>query len=296
MVGNGGMGQGMGAEWGRNDGWRRHGRHGGRRHGGGHVNVPAEKVGKFKVPCVCLEHGKAEPRAAIPYRIMPIEEFTTNAAVCEVCTLLGYGKVNQRVAQASAWNLNNSMSWDTLAAKRIEHLGARASPTSARTSCAAAWPCRARPRSWPNSTPPTIRAAWSPASNDRAATQDDASTADAQSVADDKSTPRRKHTLPLRTFTTRGTEPPRRTSSANGRMLNEQDRASLLHLAFRAWHLSSRASVSPWCKSPFTRADGNPPGITGSHDRPCGSTSTSVAGRRARRPAARRPSDCPSRA
>ncbi len=35
--------------------------------GGGMMNVPPEKVGKFKVPTVCLDHGKAEPRAAIPY-------------------------------------------------------------------------------------------------------------------------------------------------------------------------------------------------------------------------------------
>jgi hypothetical protein len=30
-------------------------------------NVPAEKEGSFKVPCVCLEHGKAEPRSQMTY-------------------------------------------------------------------------------------------------------------------------------------------------------------------------------------------------------------------------------------
>ena len=129
-VGGGGMGgggQGMGGGMG-GGGMGGGGMGGGGMGGGGMFNVPAEKVGKLKVTCVCLEHGKPEPRAAMPYRIMPLEEFTSNPAVREVCTLLGYGKINQRVAQASAWNLNNAMSWDVLAAKRIEHLGGASEP------------------------------------------------------------------------------------------------------------------------------------------------------------------------
>jgi uncharacterized membrane protein YgcG len=96
--------------------------------GGGFFNVPAENVGKFNVTTVCLEHGKAEPRAAIPYEVKPLESFTTKPGVRELCEQLGTGQVNQRAAQAAAWNLNNDMTWEQLAAKRIRHANGTSEP------------------------------------------------------------------------------------------------------------------------------------------------------------------------
>jgi hypothetical protein len=113
--GNQGMGGGMGG-----------GGMGGM--GGGMFSVPPEKVGKFKVPTVCLDHGKAEPRAAVPYEIKPIESYTSKPGVRELCQMLGSGQVNQRAAQAAAWHLNNGMSWDTLAAKRLRYAGGSSKP------------------------------------------------------------------------------------------------------------------------------------------------------------------------
>jgi len=112
--GNQGMGGGMGG-----------GMMGG---GGGMFSVPPEQVGKFKVPTVCLDHGKAEPRAAIPYEIKPIESYTSKAGVRELCQMFGNGQMNQRVAQAAAWHLNNDMSWQELAAKRVRHVNGASQP------------------------------------------------------------------------------------------------------------------------------------------------------------------------
>jgi hypothetical protein len=114
--GNQGMGGGMGGMGGMMGG------------GMGAFNVPPEKVGKFKVPTVCLDHGKAEPRAAIPYEIKPIESYSSKPGVRELCQMLGNGKMNQRAAQAAAWHLNNNMSWQELAAKRVKHLNAPSQP------------------------------------------------------------------------------------------------------------------------------------------------------------------------
>lgn len=91
-------------------------------------NVPAEKVANIKVPCVCLEHGKDNPRPAIPYQIKPIAEFTSDANVQALCTLLGRGEIDQRAAQAAAWNLANGLSWEQLAGKRIERLDGSSTP------------------------------------------------------------------------------------------------------------------------------------------------------------------------
>jgi hypothetical protein len=90
--------------------------------GMGMMSVPADKTLQFKVPTVCLEHGKAEPRAAIPYEIKPLEEVTTNEAVRELLTSFGKRGMNQRVAQAAAWHLASGLSWEELANKQIEHL------------------------------------------------------------------------------------------------------------------------------------------------------------------------------
>jgi len=126
-MGMGGMGMGMG----------------GMGMGGGMFNVPPEqvgqnapamfnvlpeKVGKLKVDTVCLEHGKAEPRAAMKYEIKPVEQFTDKKEVYELCRMLGTGRINQRAAQAAAWHLNNNMSWQELAAKRIEYANGTSRP------------------------------------------------------------------------------------------------------------------------------------------------------------------------
>lgn len=106
--------------------------------GMGMFSVPPEQVGQFKVPTVCLEHGKADPRPAIPYEIQPIESFTTKAGVRELCQMLGSNQVNQRAAQAAAWHLNNDMSWQELAAKTIRHANGMARPYFTREELQAA--------------------------------------------------------------------------------------------------------------------------------------------------------------
>jgi len=87
--------------------------------GGGMFNVKPEVVGNFKVPTVCLEHGKREPRPKIPYVIKPIEQFTKKAEIRELCQMLGKGRLNQRAAQAAAWHFSDGMSWPQLATKQL---------------------------------------------------------------------------------------------------------------------------------------------------------------------------------
>jgi hypothetical protein len=90
--------------------------------GGGFFNVAAEKVGRFKVACVCLEHGKQEPRPAIEYKLMPIDSFSKNPKLAALMTFFGRDKLDQRAVQAAAWHLANDMSWQQLASKQIEYI------------------------------------------------------------------------------------------------------------------------------------------------------------------------------
>jgi hypothetical protein len=90
---------------------------------GGMMNIAPEKVGQLKIPTVCLDYGKGEPRAAIPYIIKPIGDYTTQPGVREICEMLGKGQINQRVAQVCAWHLNNGLSWQKLASKELRFAG-----------------------------------------------------------------------------------------------------------------------------------------------------------------------------
>lgn len=106
--------------------------------GGGFFNVAPEQIAKVELTIVCLEHGKADPRPAIPYKIIPIEEYTSNKSVHELLKLLGRGAVSQRVAQAAAWHLANNMSWEELASKQLRFLTGVRRPYFSRNELAAA--------------------------------------------------------------------------------------------------------------------------------------------------------------
>ncbi len=96
--------------------------------GMGMFNIPPEKVGQLRLPGVCLEHGKKEPRPRIPYEIKRIEQVADQPAVHELVRLLGARKVPQRVAQAAVWNLNNDLSWQQLAAKQLRFANGTSRP------------------------------------------------------------------------------------------------------------------------------------------------------------------------
>ena len=72
----------------------------------------------MKLTSVCLEPGKPDPRAAMPYEVRPLADVTDKPEVVELCRMLGRNEVSQRAAQAAAWHLNNDMSWDELTSLR----------------------------------------------------------------------------------------------------------------------------------------------------------------------------------
>ncbi len=116
-AGNGqGFGNGLGNggnNFGGNDFGGRQG--GGNGLGMGFMRIAPQKTRKLTARTVCLEHGKPDPNPRIAYRMIPIESFTENAKVAELCRQLGRGEVAQRTAQAAAWHLANGLSWERLA-------------------------------------------------------------------------------------------------------------------------------------------------------------------------------------
>lgn len=91
--------------------------------GGGFFSIPPEKVVKLPYQSVCLDHGKAEPHPRMNYRLMAVEDYTDNEALRELITIVGSRRIDQQAAQAAAWHLDDGISWQELATKRIERAG-----------------------------------------------------------------------------------------------------------------------------------------------------------------------------
>ncbi|HCK71991.1 MAG TPA: hypothetical protein DHW38_10480, partial [Planctomycetaceae bacterium] len=96
---------------------------------GGFQNIDPGKVNRFKCTTVCLEHGKKEPHARAKYDIVPLNQFTDDKNVAEICYMLGFSGINQNAAQAAAWHFTDEMSWEELANKiGAEHLNGTVDP------------------------------------------------------------------------------------------------------------------------------------------------------------------------
>jgi hypothetical protein len=91
--------------------------------GGGAFSVPPERSRTFRVPTVCLEYGKHEPSSRMPYKLSRTETFSSDPKLAIVLESLGRGELSQKVAQAAAWHIANGLTWEKLAAEKIDHAG-----------------------------------------------------------------------------------------------------------------------------------------------------------------------------
>lgn len=85
--------------------------------GGGFQRIAPQKGRRLPVQIVCLEHGKKDPHPKIPYKMVPLEEFSGDQRIAAVCQKLGNGEVTQKTAQAASWHIMDNLSWQELAVK-----------------------------------------------------------------------------------------------------------------------------------------------------------------------------------
>jgi hypothetical protein len=91
--------------------------------GGGAFSIPPERSRTFRVPTVCVEYGKREPTSRMPYKFVKTETFSSDPKLTLVLESLGRGELSQKVAQAAAWHIANGLTWEKLAAEKIDHAG-----------------------------------------------------------------------------------------------------------------------------------------------------------------------------
>jgi hypothetical protein len=91
--------------------------------GGGFFTVPPQKTARIPMNSVCLNHGKTEPRANMTYKLVKLEDYTSDPALQELLVQVAGAEIDPKSAQAAVWHLTDKMSWEELAAKAIDHLG-----------------------------------------------------------------------------------------------------------------------------------------------------------------------------
>jgi hypothetical protein len=121
--GNGGGAQAMGGGGFGGQGMNGMGGGGRGQGGGGAFSIPPERSRTFRVPTVCLEYGKTEPSSRMPYKLVRADSFSSDPKLAVVLESLGRGELSQKVAQAAVWHMANGLSWEKLAAEKIDHAG-----------------------------------------------------------------------------------------------------------------------------------------------------------------------------
>ena len=91
--------------------------------GGGMFSLPPEKTRVVKVTTVCLEHGKPEPSPLRSYKLVELNSYSADPRLDQLMQSIGKGEVSQKVAQAAAWHIANGLTWQQLAAEKIDHAG-----------------------------------------------------------------------------------------------------------------------------------------------------------------------------
>ncbi len=91
--------------------------------GNGFFTVPPQKTAQVPMMGVCLNHGKPDPRPRMTYKLVKLEDYTSDPALQETLKLFAAGETDLQSAQAAVWHITDRMSWEELRSKQIEQPG-----------------------------------------------------------------------------------------------------------------------------------------------------------------------------
>src|SRR5207244_601856 len=96
--------------------------------GNGIFSVPPQKTVQVPLTAVCLAHGKPDPRPRMTYKLVKLEDFSSDPALHETLKRFTAGEIDVQSAQAAVWHLTDKLSWQDLREKRVEQWGAGEPP------------------------------------------------------------------------------------------------------------------------------------------------------------------------
>ncbi len=83
--------------------------------GNNFFSIPPERVAQVPFRSVCLNYGKPDPSPRMTYKVVPLENYSTDKVLQETLKNFGRGGVDRSAAQAAAWHLTDKQSWNDLA-------------------------------------------------------------------------------------------------------------------------------------------------------------------------------------
>lgn len=89
----------------------------------GFFSVPSHKTVQVPLKTVCLSHGRPDPRPRMKYKLVKLEDYTSDPVLQETLKLVATSESDPQSLQAAVWHLTDKMSWKELRAKQIERLG-----------------------------------------------------------------------------------------------------------------------------------------------------------------------------
>jgi hypothetical protein len=91
--------------------------------GPGFFSVSPQKTVQVPLQAVCLQHGKPDPRSRMTYKLVKLEDYTSDPALQETLKRFTAGETELQTAQAAVWHLTDKMSWNDLREKQVERVG-----------------------------------------------------------------------------------------------------------------------------------------------------------------------------
>jgi len=91
----------------------------------GFFSIPAGRTLRVPYQSACLNHGLNEPYSRAPYRIVPIEDYTSDPVLHDLIVDVATADPNRKKSlQAAIWNVANGIGWKSLAAESVSPIPA----------------------------------------------------------------------------------------------------------------------------------------------------------------------------
>lgn len=78
-------------------------------------SIPAERVVRIEFQSVCLRQGAATPNSGNVYRLVRVEQFSSDPRLPQLLARIGKSHHSQPALQAAAWHLSDGLSWEQIA-------------------------------------------------------------------------------------------------------------------------------------------------------------------------------------
>lgn len=86
-------------------------------------SIPSARTVQLPLKTVCLAYGRPDPQPKLQYRLVRLEEITSDTELKETLARYVAGEIDTQTTQAAAWHLQDGLSWKSMAQTRVGQIG-----------------------------------------------------------------------------------------------------------------------------------------------------------------------------